>query len=63
MGGHMAPSRQAASASARRAEWEAVVTRDDAPEDETRRFVQGVAWASAISVLFWLAVLAAVMWL
>ena len=55
-------SRRIGSAGVRLAEWEADLARDDAFEDQ-RRFARGMAWASAISAPFWLAVLAALLWL
>lgn len=59
----MAPSPRAASASVRRAKWEAALARDEPLPVDTPRLLRGLAWASAISAPFWLAVLAAVVWL
>ena len=64
MDDHMVhPSRRIGSAGVRPAGWEADLARDDALDEDTRRFVQGMAWAAAVSAPFWLAVLAALLWL
>jgi hypothetical protein len=64
MDGLMVPSRRAGSADARHAGWEADVARGDnlPPEEETERFLRGMAWAAAISAPFWCAILAALIW-
>ena len=59
----VSPSRRIGLADAPPAGWEADLTRDDALNEDTRRLMQGMAWASAISAPFWLAVLAALLWL
>ena len=64
MDDHMVhPSLRIGSAGVRPAGWEADLARDDAREEDTRRLARGMAWASAISAPFWLAVLAALIWL
>ena len=45
----------------RPAEWEACPGRDRGLEPEAYRFVQGLAWASALSAPFW-ALLLAIIW-
>ena len=57
------PPRRTGSKGVRPAAWEADLAPEAALELDARRFVQGMAWAAAISAPFWLAVLAAFMWL
>ena len=57
------PSRRIGSAGVRPAGRKADLARGDALEEDTWRLVRGIAWASAISAPFWLAVLAALLWL
>ena len=58
----VSPSQRIGSADAPPAGWEADLARGDALEEDRRRLVRGMAWASAISAPFWLAVLAALLW-
>ncbi len=39
------------------------VPRDEVLDPDVRRFVRGMAWGGAISAPFWLAILAALIWL
>ena len=59
----MVPSRRAGSADARHADWEADLARDDDLYPDAGRFARGMAWAAAISALFWCPLLAALVWL
>ena len=59
----MTHSRRIDSAGAHPAGWKADLARDDALDEDRQRLLQGMAWGSAISTPFWLAVLAALIWL